>query len=86
MPLSTGIPPVDLAALSQVQGYGLKMLKGSTDQESPAPPRPLDRRPVLLRQNVRGYQLGEIAHVENALKGEAFERTFRTTRRARSSG
>lgn len=36
---------------------------------------------ILLRQKVRGYSIGEIAHIENVLEREHLERTFRTTRR-----
>jgi hypothetical protein len=84
VPLSTGrlVLPVELFAQPQAQRYGLKsLLSGSTDDEAPEPPARWIGDLVLLRQHVRGYQLGEIAHVENALLGESFERTFRTTRR-----
>ena len=32
---------------------------------------------LIVRQTLRRYELGEIAHVENALKGEYMERTHR---------
>jgi hypothetical protein len=45
----------------------------------PNPPRKWMGDLILLRQKVRGYSLGEIAHVENVLLNESFKRRFRTT-------
>ena len=36
---------------------------------------------LLIRQNLKGYRLGEIAHVENVLKGEKRERNHRRLNR-----
>lgn len=32
---------------------------------------------LVVRQRIKRYELGEIAHIENALRGESFGRTFR---------
>ena len=84
LPLLVGriVLPIALERLNRpaVSRMSAMLVANTGNGDTPAPPRKWMGDLVLLRQQVRGYKLAEIAHVENVLKGEDFERTFRTKR------
>jgi hypothetical protein len=83
VPLAAGniVLPLELRPAQPRVANGMRALLEEDDAASLASPAKVMGDLVLLRQQVRGYSLGEIAHVENVLIGETFDRSFRTLRR-----
>jgi len=76
-----GVPPVHARRF-----VGEMLGENAADADAPPyqPPASFVGDLVILKQQLRGYQLGEIAHVENIMAKEHFDRTFRSLRRSES--
>ena len=77
--LASGKPAIkDPADVHDLLTYGIVLLPGAVD----APQRALARAPAVaelqvVRETLRRYEMGEVAHIENVLIGESKERTHR---------
>jgi hypothetical protein len=77
---------VPVQAPQAVPALGLSALEGAGVPETVGTVRPIGvGNLMLVRQQIKRYEAGEIAHIENVLQGEAKERSTRRLERTEQS-